>query len=123
MANSPRSVVLRFLREAEAAAGGTAGRMADGIAPYLGRRLSDKAILSWLRGERRPSAEVLVALLRAFHARGLSFDQVALDGTDQRPLIDQLDELRTLVLGLQDALNADRADRNLPPVELGGDAG
>jgi hypothetical protein len=97
--------------------------MADGIAPYLGRRLSDKAILSWLRGERRPSAEVLVALLRAFHARGLSFDQVALDGTDQRPLIDQLDELRTLVLGLQDALNADRADRNLPPVELGGDAG
>lgn len=118
MGDSPQSAVLRFLREVEEAAGGTAPRLAAILQPALGYRPRDKTINAWLRGDRSPSAAILVAMVRALHAEGVSFDRVALQDADRRPLVDQVDELRGLVVALHELVNADRLQRGLPAADL-----
>lgn len=117
MNETPRSGVVRFLHQARDAAGGTVPQLADAIAPELGHRPSEKTVRSWLRGDRRPDGLALMAMVKTLHGRGLSFDQVALEDTDQRPFAEQLDELRRAVVRLQFAVDADRANRGLPPVD------
>ncbi len=117
MNDAPRSGVVRFLQQARDIAGGSVPQLADAIAPALGHRPSDKTVRSWLRGDRRPDGQALMAMVATLHDRGLSFDQVALDGSDQRPLVEQLDELRRRVVRLEFEYDADRANRGLPPVD------
>lgn len=117
MNDAPRSGVVRFLQQARDAAGGSVPQLADAIAPELGHRPSDKTVRSWLRGDRRPDGVALMAMVKTLHDRGLSFDQIALEDTDQRPFIEQLDELRRAFLKLQFAVDADRANRGLPPID------
>lgn len=118
MSTSPHSGVVRFLEDARRAAGGTAGHLAEAVAPTLGYRPKDSTVRTWLRGERHVDGYVLLAMMIALRDRGLSLDRYAIEDVDLRPLHEQIEELRRLVVGLHQALNADRANRGLPPVEL-----
>lgn len=118
MSTSPRSGVVQFLAEAKRLAGGSAVRLAAALEPELGYRPSDKAVRSWLRGDRQPDARIILAAMKALAPRGLSFDQIALDQADQRPLQVQVDELRALVVHLHAGVNAHLANHGEPPLQL-----
>jgi len=118
MSKSPHSGVVRFLLAARQAAGGTAPKLADVLASELGYRPMDKTVRSWIRGERHPDAEIVLAAQRALAASGLSLDQIALEDTDQRPLQVQIQELQAIVIALHTALNEHLASHGYPPVEI-----
>ena len=118
MNTAPRSGVGRFLHQAREIVGGSAPRLADAIAPVLGHRPADKTVRAWLRGDRHPDGRTLLAMVAALHDRGLSFDQVAIEDTDQRPFLEQITELQRQVDRLRQVIDADRASRGLPPVEF-----